>query len=82
MQKLHLKWHLDVFTLFNAAQRDIECFNQLQMHIFLHFKHKTLNTDIYNYFKNENKLKCEIKSPVGGRKSLVISDSLRLNRII
>ncbi len=50
--------------------------------IFLHFKHKTLNTDILNYFKNENKLKCEIKSPVGGRKSLVISESSRLNRII
>ncbi len=36
-----------IYTLFNADQRDIECFNQLQMHhLFLHFKHKTLNIDI------------------------------------
>ncbi len=34
-----------IYTI-NAAQRDIECFNQLQMHHFLNFKHKTLNTDI------------------------------------
>ncbi len=35
-----------IYTL-NAARRDIEWFNlQLQMHIFLHFKHKTLNNDI------------------------------------
>ncbi len=45
-----------IYTL-NAAQRDIELFNlQLQMHHFWHFKHKTLNTDIYNYFKNKNRL--------------------------
>ncbi len=45
-----------IYTL-NAAQRDIECFNlQLQMQHFWHFKHKTLNTDIKNYFKNENRL--------------------------
>ncbi len=45
-----------IYTLFNAAQRDMECFNQLQMHFFWHFKHKTLNTDIWNYLKNENRL--------------------------
>ncbi len=39
-----------IYTL-NAAQRDTECFNlQLQMNTFWHFKHKTLNTDTYNYF--------------------------------
>ncbi len=39
----------------------------------LHFKHKTLNNDIFNYFKNENTLNVKFKSPVGGRKSLVMS---------
>ncbi len=40
----------------------------------LHFKHKTLNTDILNYFKNENTFNVKFKSPLGGRKSLVISE--------
>ncbi len=42
-----------IHTLFNAAYKDMECFNQLQMHIFWHFKPKSFE---YWYLKNENRL--------------------------
>ncbi len=45
-----------IYTLFNASHRDMECFNQLQMQIFFYILNKTLNTDIDNYLKNENRL--------------------------
>ncbi len=47
--------------------------------------HKTLNTDIWNYiyiYIYIYTLKVKLKLPVGGRKSLLISESLQLNRII
>ncbi len=38
-----------IYTLFNAAERDMECFNlQLQMHNIFIFE--TLKTDIWNGF--------------------------------
>ncbi len=72
-----------IHTLFNAAQRDMECFNQLQMHNFfdiLNIKHWILIFKIIVKMKID--FKCEIKPPADGSTSLVISESLRLNRII
>ncbi len=65
-----------IYTLFNAAQRDMECFNlQLQMH----------NVWILIFeiiLKWKDALNVKLKSSVGGSKSLLTSESLRLNRII
>ncbi len=48
--------------------------------VFWYFKHKTLNTDILKYFKNEKfTLNVKLKSSVGGSKSLLTSELLRLN---
>ncbi len=71
-----------IHTLFNAAQRDMECFNQLQMQCFdiLNIKHWILIFKIIVKIKID--FKCKIKPPAGGSTSLVISESLRLTWII
>ncbi len=63
LQKLHLKWHLDVFThclmqlrgTWSALTCSYKCI------MFWYFKHKTFNTDIWNYLKMKRYLECEIK---------------------
>ncbi len=64
LHKLHLKVFRCIYTLFNAAQRDMECFNQLQMHHYfdiLNIKHWILIFKIIKKMKID--FKSEIKSP-------------------
>ncbi len=63
--------------------QDMNAFNlQLQCIYNLNTVNKTLNTDIWNYLKNKINVHVQLKPPVGGSKSLLISESLRVNRII
>ncbi len=58
-----MKWHLDVFThclmqlrgTWSALTCSYKCI------MFWYFKHKILNTDIWNYFKIKRYFECEIK---------------------
>ncbi len=58
------EWHLDVFThclmqlrgTWSALTCSYKCI------MFWYLKHKTLNTDIWNYFKIKRYFECEIKT--------------------
>ncbi len=74
-----------IHTLFNAAYRDMECFNQLQMHHcfdILNIKHWILILKII--LKTKIDFKCEIKissrwQKVTGNKWVIVTEPNHLN---
>ncbi len=73
----YLNLHIVIYLLQKVYFFSYRCINVL---IYLN---KTLNTDIWNYLNNKkDTLNVKLKPPVGGSKSLLKRESLRLNRII
>ncbi len=73
-----------IYILFNAAQRDIECFNQLQMHNFWHLNIKHWILIFKIILKTKIDFKCEIKiasrlQKVTGNKWVTATEPNHLN---